>query len=376
MKSASLARFAALDIFRGLCIVGMVLVNTPGDPTQVFAPLRHAEWHGWTLADLVAPGFLWIVGVTIPLAIGKHLNAGSSPALLQLRILRRAAILYAVGALLDSILNLDYLMRETARFEFPVLGILQRIAICYLVAASAWLWDGLPGAAGTGATCLGLYIGIICMFSFTYDLADPFAPKRNFAAWAEGLILGSTFNSSQALVTTLTGTVTTLSGVAMGHYIDRVRSPTSRTSWILLLVGATSIGLGQTLATWIPINRHLWTPSFVLLTSGISILLLIALSYLAHWRPFTQIVRPLVVIGHNPIVIFALATILGSLLAAVGANTPYQDDWISIWTLGYHQFLNQHLPPKVASLTMTLAFIMVLYCVAWFLDHRRWIISI
>ena len=138
----NLVRFATLDIFRGLCIVGMVLVNHPGDPAQVFAPIRHVEWHGWTLADLIAPGFLWIVGVVVPLAIGKHLTAGLSCGRLQLTILRRSVTLYALGMLIDAIPVLDYLAREAAWAEIPVLGILQRIAVCYMIAASAFLWGG------------------------------------------------------------------------------------------------------------------------------------------------------------------------------------------------------------------------------------------
>ncbi|WP_455389777.1 heparan-alpha-glucosaminide N-acetyltransferase domain-containing protein, partial [Petrachloros mirabilis] len=274
------ARLAALDIFRGLCIFWMVLVNNPGDPAHVFTPIRHVEWHGWTLADLVAPGFLWIVGVAVPLAIGKYLDAGLPRGRLQLRILRRSVTLYALEVLIIVILAPHCSACSPVWTDIPVLGILQRIAICYLVAASVFLWSGMRGVVVATLACLGIYIGVLYALTSFYNLADPFARQDNFDIYLHAIVLGPNVNSGQDLVTALTGIVTTLSGVIVGWHLRTNRHLAVRESLIILLISAVSIALGYVLDAWIPINRYLWTPSFVLLTSGISMALFTVLNRL------------------------------------------------------------------------------------------------
>src|SRR5438874_4112314 len=121
-------RLISLDVFRGLTIAGMVLVNNPGTWSHIYWPLEHAEWNGWTPTDLVFPFFLFIVGVAIPLALGRRLSAGQTRADVVVKILRRSAIIFALGLLLHAVPNFDF-----ATLRIP--GVLQRIAVCYLVAA-------------------------------------------------------------------------------------------------------------------------------------------------------------------------------------------------------------------------------------------------
>lgn len=368
-------RVALFDTLRGLSILGMILVNHPGNPAQVFPQIRHAEWHGWTLADLIAPGFLWIVGVVIPFAIGKHFAAGLKRGWQQTMILRRCATLYALGVLVDILTGLSYFIHETALVEIPVLGILQRIAVCYLAAASIFLWWRMRGVISATLAFLGLYIGVLCVFLFLCDPTDPFAPQANFATWTDSLILGVTLNASQGLVTTLTGTVTTLSGVAFGYYLQPIHHTTDQESLTALLIGAWSIVLSEILDTWIPINRYLWTPSFVLFTMGVSMALFATLAHFSRWNLLVWAAKPFTVVGRNPIMIYCLAGILHALLTSVGTTGP-QREWKSLWTLGYEQFLLLNLPPKVASLAMAATYAVILYSVARFLDQRKWYIRV
>src|SRR5262245_39390983 len=126
-------RLVSLDAFRGLTVAGMVLVNNPGTWRAVYPPLRHAEWHGWTPTDLIFPFFLFIVGVAIPLALGRRLDAREPPSALVVKIVRRSAIIFALGLLLHALPDFDF-----ASIRIP--GVLQRIAVCYLVAALLFLW--------------------------------------------------------------------------------------------------------------------------------------------------------------------------------------------------------------------------------------------
>ena len=131
------SRLLSLDIFRGATMALMVLVNTPGDGAHVYGPLQHADWNGWTLTDTVFPAFLWIVGVAITLSLGKRMAQGTPRSHLFAQILRRAAILYVLGLIVYVYpLNLS-----TQR----LLGVLQRIAICYLIASMIYLTTGVRG---------------------------------------------------------------------------------------------------------------------------------------------------------------------------------------------------------------------------------------
>ena len=128
-------RLLALDVFRGLTVAGMVLVNNPGSWRYVYAPLQHADWHGWTPTDLVFPFFLFVVGTAIPFALGPRAERGEPRDGLALRAVRRAAVIFALGLLLHA---LPYFELSTLRIP----GVLQRIAVCYLAAALAVLWTG------------------------------------------------------------------------------------------------------------------------------------------------------------------------------------------------------------------------------------------
>ena len=134
----SAARLVSLDAFRGMTIALMILVNTAGGFPGSYWPLQHAEWNGWTPTDMVFPSFVWIVGLSLTLSLGKRLNAGASPGSLVPAILRRALILYLLGVFLYLFPAFDF---STAR----LLGVLQRIAICYAAASLIYLYTGIRG---------------------------------------------------------------------------------------------------------------------------------------------------------------------------------------------------------------------------------------
>lgn len=364
-------RLKAIDIFRGLCIVGMVLVNLPGDPDHAFNSLRHVEWSGWVLADLVAPGFLWVVGLVVPLAIGKHLDQGLARGQLQHRILRRSLILYALGILLDTGLAFDYVVIQGNWSGLPVLGILQRIAVCYLVVATAFLWGGLRGALAALVGCLAVYLGILWGYVLVQDGANPFGYGSNLSTWFEGVILGDSFHAAQGLVTVFTGSVTSLSGVLVGVYLRSAGYKKSRRFAVLYLIGLTSIGLGYVLDPWMPINRYLWTPSFVLLSSGISMAFFAFLDCLVSMRGFVRWGNPLTVIGRNPITVYVLAEIVGGALHSMGV-TRADVGWVSVWYYGYLELIHLGISPRFASAAVPFILLLSLYLVALMFDRRGW----
>jgi predicted acyltransferase len=374
-KPGKVARMATLDIFRGLCVVGMLLVNHPGDPAHVFAPFHHVRWHGWALADLVAPGFLWIVGVVVPLVIGRRLAAGLSRERLQLSILRRTTTLYVLGLLVPVVSGPDYFIRQGSWADVALVGILQLIALCYLLASSAFLWGGLRGVCGAALVCTSVYVCMLWVFSVSHHGADPWALEGNFAKWVDTLILSPVLNSGAALATVPATTVTTLSGVAVGCYLVAVGRLGGRDSLAFLAIGAVSIGLSELIGVWIPINRQLWTPSFFLLTFGSFMILLTVLDLCARWGRFVQTARPVTVLGRNAMIVFMASEVLRGWLESVGVPDP-QGNWMSLWSWGYHQFLRVSVYPQVASLAMSVMYVTAFYLVAQALDRRGWYIRV
>ncbi len=181
--AAPTERLVSLDAFRGATMALMVLVNNPGDEKQTYAPLLHAEWHGWTITDVVFPSFLWIVGVAITLSFARRLAAGTPPERLFRQALRRAAILFALGLF---IYGFPYFDLQTQR----ILGVLQRIAICYLIASAIYLKTGVRGQIAWIGGLLGVYWLIMKLAPVPGVGAGRLDVEGNFAHYVDRIVLG------------------------------------------------------------------------------------------------------------------------------------------------------------------------------------------
>jgi len=182
-------RILSVDVLRGLTVAGMVLVNNPGSWAHVYGPLRHAEWHGFTPTDMVFPFFLFIVGVSIPLALGPRLEPGGPKARSALvgRILRRSAAIFALGLLLHA---LPFFHLATLRIP----GVLQRIAVCYLLAALLVVLTGgaagWPFQAGVAGALLAGYWILMTRVAPPGGVAGDLSPAGNLAGYVDRLVLG------------------------------------------------------------------------------------------------------------------------------------------------------------------------------------------
>src|SRR5207237_4258186 len=170
-------RLKSLDVFRGLTIAGMLLVNDPGTWSAIYTPLRHAEWHGWTPTDLVFPFFLFIVGVAIPLGLGRRLAEEPMTAVVA-KILRRSVIIFALGLLLHAVPSFDL-----ATIRIP--GVLQRIAVCYLVASLVFVWPGWRAQAGLAVALLLAYWAALTLVPVPGVGSGHLDPEGNLAAFVD-----------------------------------------------------------------------------------------------------------------------------------------------------------------------------------------------
>ena len=331
-------RLTSLDVFRGITITGMILVNMAGVSDQVYPPLLHADWNGCTPTDLVFPFFLFIIGVAIAFSFSKYkenkLTLGLGHTVPLGRILRRSAILFALGLLLNGFWNYNW---STIR----IMGVLQRISLAYLLATLVIL--KLP-RKGQWAIALLLLLGYWLAMSFIpvpgYGVGN-LSRDGNLGAYLDRLIIGTAhlykgdnFNSMgdpEGLFSTLPAVVSVLLGYFTGDWL-RKQPVNSRTSMDLVLVGLSGLVIGEVWGFWFPINKKLWTSSYVVFTAGWALLLLAACYELIEVRGLRRWGKPFEIMGLNAIFAFVASVLMIKILVkthiGTGEKAPTTYTWI------------------------------------------------
>jgi predicted acyltransferase len=343
-------RLVSLDAFRGLTIAAMVLVNNPGTWAAVHPPLRHADWHGWTPTDLVFPFFLFIVGVAIPLSL-EHRAPG--PALL--RVLRRAAVIFALGLVLGGFPAFDW-----SSLRIP--GVLQRIAVCYLVAAVLFVATGWRTRAVVAAALLLGYWGAMTLIPVPGHGAGDLGREGNLAAWIDRAVLGphlwraTRVYDPEGILSTVPAVATVLVGVLAGEWV-RSRRPPRTVTMGLLLAGALAVAVGAEWGNWFPVNKALWTSSYAVLTGGLALLAFAACYWaieVCGWRAWA---RPLVVFGVNALALYFLSSLAALSLALVRVGDA------SLQARLFERLFAPWAAPVNASLAYAVAYVLVWWVV-------------
>jgi len=359
-------RILSIDVFRGLTVAGMVLVNNPGTWGAVYAPLRHADWHGWTPTDLIFPFFLFIVGVAIPLALGRRLLEGESAASLVARIVRRSLLIFALGLGLHAISNFD-----AATIRIP--GVLQRIAVCYLAAALLFVFTRARAqAAAAGLALLG-YWALLTLVPVPSFGAGDLGKEGNLAAWIDRALLGPHIwrlghvYDPEGILSTLPAIATTLFGVLTGHRLKAARSPRAIVTG-LAASGAAGVVIGLAWGRIFPINKALWTSSYAVFTAGAALLAL-AVCYwtieVKGWRWWTG---PFVALGVNALAAFFLSTLLAIVLTRVHVMDAGQSRVLQ--AVLYEHLFAPWLRPAAASLAWALGNVLLWLAVMGVLYRR------
>lgn len=369
-------RLVSLDVFRGATIVGMILVNDAGDWNKTYAPLLHAEWNGWTPTDLIFPFFLFILGVAIPYAFAGRLErSGGDRGPLHRQIVRRTLILLALGLFLNWF---PFYSVNWPAARIP--GVLQRIAVVYFVAALAWLHLGPRSRVALTAFLLAGYWLAMVLIPVPGHGAGDLSPDGNLAGWLDHLVLGRhTWRKApgpgdpEGILSTVPAIATALLGLFTG---DGLRSPRTRREKLmgLLLWGCAATIAGLALGRWLPINKNLWTSTYVLLTAGLALLLLAATYELVDRRGHAAWARPFLVFGTNAIVAFFASTLMAKIFYLIhwteGSETVSLQQWL------YRHLFASWLPDYVASLAWALAFLALWWGLMAILYRRRVFIRI
>jgi predicted acyltransferase len=363
-------RLLSVDALRGLTVAAMVLVNNPGTWSAVYGPLQHAEWHGWTPTDMVFPFFLFVVGVSIALALGPALERGASG--LSVRVLRRAAVIFALGLLLHA---LPFFPLATLRIP----GVLQRIAVCYLLAAL--LVGATRGARGwrvqavtAGALLVGYWL-LMTKVAAPGQEAGDLSPDGNLAGYVDRLVLGSRHiwqatrvYDPEGILSTLPATATTLLGVLAGHWLRAGQAAGRAGAQIvggLAVGGVAAAALGWLWGLSFPVNKPLWTSSYALLMAGLAALVLAACHWVIEVRDRRGWAAPFALLGVHALTLFFLSSLMAKVLfiVRVGAGGPRLQTWL------FEHVFAPWAPPVDASLAYALAYVLLWWALMWALDR-------
>lgn len=300
--SGKINRLLSLDVFRGFTIVGMILVNSPGNNTA-YALLEHAAWNGCTLADLVFPFFLFIVGVSIAIAFSRvKIDAQIPLTDLLPRIVRRFLIIFVIGLLLNGFPHYDIA-------TWRIYGVLQRIAFCYAIASILFLTTSTRTQVFVFiALLVGYWLAMILIPVPGFG-ASNLSPAGNLAAYIDRLVLnghlyGKTYDP-EGILSTFPAIATTLLGNLTGIWLLSKYKPMTK-FWGMIFAGVIAAAIGWVWGWWFPINKNLWSSSFVLWTGGLG-LCLYGLCYwlieIKNWRRWS---KPFEIFGINAIAAYVL----------------------------------------------------------------------
>lgn len=376
------ARVLSLDAFRGFTIAAMLLVNNPGSWSHMYGPLAHAPWHGWTFTDWIFPFFVFISGMAMPISLGRRAALGDDKLRLLAQTARRAATIIAIGLLLNWIPAFNL-----AELRIP--GVLQRLGLCTLLAAPIVLWWGWRGQL---AWALGLLVAYAAaMLLIPVPGADGIVrtgallPGQDLGAFIDRALLGEAHLWKQAktwdpegLLSTVPAVATQLFGVLAGQWLLSRREPGEKAMWFMVS-GLACLWIGQLLDAWLmPINKNLWTPSYVFAMAGWAQLVFACCYWLLDAMPLplararmARLAKPLLVFGMNALFIFALSGLVAKLLGFVKPDGQH-----SLKALLYAPIQQLGLAPVNASLLYALGFLSAMYVVAWVMWKKQWFIKV
>ena len=392
-------RLISLDVFRGLTVASMLLVNDPGSWDAIYPPLEHSPWHGWTPTDLVFPFFLFITGITCHMSLAARQAAGADGAALLRQVMRRAAIIFLLGLFLNwfpfyttdpdtagtGVLAL--VADKLLHLRLP--GVLQRIALCYLIGGILTLRGSVRSQAALLVVLLLGYWGLSVLVpvpgSGLTGLAAIATPPDTLAAWVDrGLLDWGSWGSHlwgqskvwdpEGPLSTLPAIGTLILGLFAGRWIGR-EQPLARRIAGLAGAGAVILAAGLLWSLWFPINKNLWTSSYVLFTGGMAALFLAGFMWLVDLRRSIWWISPFLAFGINPILAY-FGSEMSEIILYEMITVTHDGKVIAIQEWFYDVALASWLPDRLASLAFAVLFVAGWYAILRVFQKRGIILKV
>ncbi|MGB8012647.1 MAG: heparan-alpha-glucosaminide N-acetyltransferase domain-containing protein [Terriglobales bacterium] len=367
-------RLVCLDIFRGLAVAGMIIVDNPGSDDKAYWAIKHAVWNGWTPADFIFPSFLFLVGVSMVFSFSARLHRGESRGQILWHAFKRSLMLIAIGLFVNAspFIGVDL---HDYRFE----GVTQRIALCYFAAAILVLWSNRRGQLIAIAACLVGYWAILRFLpvpGFGVPGRDiPFMdPDKSIVSWLDRkLFMGHLYDGTrdpEGIISTIPAIATTLIGVLTGSWLCSGRAR-GTIALRMLLFGILGLAAGEVWNVWFPINKHLWTSSFVLFAGGFSLAFLALLYWILEIKQWGGAwTMPILVFGMNAIAGFVADSFVygpGYSWTVKGANGA-----AVLWhDAAQARFLSLGVSPANASLMYSAIAVLFCWVLLWLLWRKK-----
>ena len=378
-------RLISLDVFRGLTIAGMVLVNNPGTWSHIYWPLEHAEWNGWTPTDLIFPFFLFIVGVAIPLAFGKRIERGDARRSLFIKVAYRSVIIFLLG---EFLAGFPYFHLSTIRIP----GVLQRIAVCYFFAGIIYLTTRARTTAIIAVLLLVVYHVLMLHVPAPGYYAGDLSKEGSLASYIDRTVFGvhvwrqAVVFDPEGILSTMGALATTLLGVLTGYLIrEKDRTPVEKVA-LMLIAGFVCVIIGWCWNPWFPINKSLWTSSYVFFTAGLALQFLALCYWLIDIKSSKWWTKPFVIFGVNAIVLFVGTGLMARLM---GMSSGFMGKFSSLLHITkpdgspqalqpfiYNHLFASWLAPNNASLAFAISFILLWLFLMWLLFRKNIVIKI
>lgn len=390
-------RLVSLDVFRGMTVAGMLLVNNPGTWSAIYPPLAHAPWHGWTPTDLIFPFFLFIVGITTELSLRARRARGDDERAILRQVLRRGALIFLFGLLLSgfpfftwppALEGATFIERVVHRVEhWRIMGVLQRIGLAYLCGALLTLRTTLRQQL---LIVLALLLGYWALMTLV-PVPDTGVPGRFvldkpdqlLSAWLDRTVLGVDHLWSGAktwdpegLLSTLPAIATMICGTFAGRWIAEQQRPLPERLAALFAVGALAMMLGLMWHWVFPINKNIWTSSYVVFTAGIGAVSLATCMWLIdvmQWRRWTF---PFVIYGVNPMLAFLGSGLMARCIASLWTWETAEGARTSLQAFVFKTVYASWLPPREASFAYAVSFVALWFLILWGAWKRGWVLKV
>lgn len=382
-NAAASGRLLSLDAFRGLTILGMILVNNPGDWGQMYWPLGHAKWFGWTPTDLVFPFFLFIVGMSLAYSLRKYVHGAEIDAAVYWRIVRRTIVLMLLGwgmGVSSRVFNYLWGDAESVSFEnlrYP--GVLVRIALVYFAASFIVLFLGLRAQIVLAVALLLGYWALLGWLPDPHNYESNLSPAGNVVRIVDHALIGenhtytrgrSEKTDPEGLLSTLPAIVTALFGYWTGLLIQR-RGANTNTVVLMIVAGLAIFAAGLIWGHWFPISKKLWTSSFVLLTAGLAMVVLAGCLLKFDVWGWRRLARPFEIVGVNAIFVFVASGLVAQLLGILEVDGMSLHGWL------YSKlFTSWIMDPRLASLAYALATVTFWWLILWAMSRRGWSVRV
>jgi predicted acyltransferase len=376
MKAAIIddIRLLSLDVFRGIAIAGMIMVNNQGDWSHVYPAFRHAAWHGWYGADIVFPFFLFAVGASLFFSFTRIISGGAPRNIIFPRVVRRTIILIALGLFLNIFPFFDF---STMRIP----GVLQRIGLCYFFAAVLVLYSGPKTRMAVTLFLLILYGTLLMWITPSGYGRGSLEPCCNLPGFIDSVVFsGHTYGQApvpgfdpEGLLTTIPSIASTMIGVFAASLLhDGIQGTMKK--WLIPGAGAAMVVAGLALNIIIPINKNLWTPSYCLFMGGLATLVFALCHYLCDSKKFHRAFIPFIILGRNAIAAYLLSSMAGKAMISINITTHVTT--IPLKTIIFQSVFMPWFEPAAASILYAVLFLLIWLGVMYLLYRKQIFISI